>query len=214
MGGLRYHVGQTSDDFISRFRVIFSHTMQTLCRDRANGVLLVCIIGELNNCPDGRFLEFGLNYRGEIIDEITLGGVDEFLFEYVPRKVSTEPEQAASIVVELTRFWEYLDRVYELPEAKSIIEWLKMDGMVARLEADLSDPANFGMAKSIFMSGKAAGYDMTSEKGTAEFMAAYNRSLQPDVESAPAPTVTGRQRIGRNDPCPCGSGKKFKKCCR
>jgi uncharacterized protein YecA (UPF0149 family) len=22
-----------------------------------------------------------------------------------------------------------------------------------------------------------------------------------------------RQRIGRNDLCPCGSGKKFKKCC-
>jgi uncharacterized protein len=24
---------------------------------------------------------------------------------------------------------------------------------------------------------------------------------------------TNRKRIGRNDPCPCGSGKKFKKCC-
>ena len=23
----------------------------------------------------------------------------------------------------------------------------------------------------------------------------------------------GRHRVGRNDPCPCGSGKKFKKCC-
>jgi len=23
----------------------------------------------------------------------------------------------------------------------------------------------------------------------------------------------GKQKIGRNDPCPCGSGKKFKKCC-
>lgn len=22
-----------------------------------------------------------------------------------------------------------------------------------------------------------------------------------------------RRKIGRNDPCPCGSGKKFKKCC-
>src|SRR3990167_5164548 len=22
-----------------------------------------------------------------------------------------------------------------------------------------------------------------------------------------------RHKIGRNDPCPCGSGKKFKKCC-
>ena len=25
--------------------------------------------------------------------------------------------------------------------------------------------------------------------------------------------TSGRQRVGRNDSCPCGSGKKFKKCC-
>lgn len=24
---------------------------------------------------------------------------------------------------------------------------------------------------------------------------------------------TGRAQIGRNSPCPCGSGKKFKRCC-
>jgi uncharacterized protein YecA (UPF0149 family) len=23
----------------------------------------------------------------------------------------------------------------------------------------------------------------------------------------------GGKKIGRNDPCPCGSGKKYKKCC-
>jgi hypothetical protein len=28
-----------------------------------------------------------------------------------------------------------------------------------------------------------------------------------------APAIPKRMRIGRNDPCPCGSGKKFKKCC-
>ncbi len=28
------------------------------------------------------------------------------------------------------------------------------------------------------------------------------------------PKVERRQpKVGRNDPCPCGSGKKFKKCC-
>jgi len=27
------------------------------------------------------------------------------------------------------------------------------------------------------------------------------------------PTISARPKIGRNDPCPCGSGKKFKKCC-
>lgn len=26
-------------------------------------------------------------------------------------------------------------------------------------------------------------------------------------------TVVGTKKIGRNDPCPCGSGKKYKKCC-
>ena len=26
-------------------------------------------------------------------------------------------------------------------------------------------------------------------------------------------TVVKPQKIGRNDPCPCGSGKKYKKCC-
>lgn len=24
---------------------------------------------------------------------------------------------------------------------------------------------------------------------------------------------SARRRVGRNDPCPCGSGRKFKKCC-
>ncbi|MCQ2602175.1 MAG: SEC-C domain-containing protein, partial [Treponema sp.] len=29
------------------------------------------------------------------------------------------------------------------------------------------------------------------------------------------PTTVVREgaKIGRNDPCPCGSGKKYKKCC-
>jgi tetratricopeptide (TPR) repeat protein len=35
-----------------------------------------------------------------------------------------------------------------------------------------------------------------------------------DLLRAPSPPVTvSRQKVGRNDPCPCGSGKKFKKCC-
>jgi SEC-C motif domain protein len=28
-----------------------------------------------------------------------------------------------------------------------------------------------------------------------------------------APVVRDKPKTGRNDPCPCGSGKKFKKCC-
>ena len=28
-----------------------------------------------------------------------------------------------------------------------------------------------------------------------------------------ASTAAGSKKVGRNDPCPCGSGKKYKKCC-
>lgn len=33
------------------------------------------------------------------------------------------------------------------------------------------------------------------------------------VEQKPAPATSGLPKPGRNAPCPCGSGKKFKRCC-
>jgi len=32
-------------------------------------------------------------------------------------------------------------------------------------------------------------------------------------ESGNKPVVNKTKKVGRNDPCPCGSGKKYKKCC-
>lgn len=37
----------------------------------------------------------------------------------------------------------------------------------------------------------------------------YTRSLR----NGPAPVVSTAPKVGRNDPCPCGSGKKYKHCC-
>ena len=34
-----------------------------------------------------------------------------------------------------------------------------------------------------------------------------------EVDHKPQPIRNRQQRVGRNDPCPCGSGKKFKQCC-
>lgn len=39
--------------------------------------------------------------------------------------------------------------------------------------------------------------------------ASSNESVTPPV----APYVRAAPKVGRNDPCPCGSGKKHKKCC-
>ncbi len=42
----------------------------------------------------------------------------------------------------------------------------------------------------------------------SRFVRYEGRWVYTDGEIDPVPL-----RIGRNDPCPCGSGKKFKKCC-
>jgi preprotein translocase subunit SecA len=33
------------------------------------------------------------------------------------------------------------------------------------------------------------------------------------VDHKPEPVRNRAPRVGRNDPCPCGSGKKYKQCC-
>ncbi|MEK9137251.1 MAG: SEC-C metal-binding domain-containing protein, partial [Bacteroidota bacterium] len=35
---------------------------------------------------------------------------------------------------------------------------------------------------------------------------------EPGVASSAMPVVSRAKKVGRNDPCPCGSGKKYKKC--
>lgn len=49
-------------------------------------------------------------------------------------------------------------------------------------------------------------------------MKEYLRSLSDKeldhlVNGVPEPYINSLSKIGRNDPCPCGSGKKYKKCC-
>lgn len=60
---------------------------------------------------------------------------------------------------------------------------------------------------------------------TVDLIAAYFRDVDPDEGDpddedfnlrpplANANTPRRVQKVGRNEPCPCGSGKKYKKCC-
>jgi len=71
------------------------------------------------------------------------------------------------------------------------------------------------------------------EEGTVEFIATYKQDgvVKPHHEISrfsrqdgdwyyvdgdlvmPKTNTRDRPKVGRNDPCPCGSGRKFKKCC-
>ena len=122
------------------------------------------------------FLHYGLDYPGTTPPEMTVRVVREILFEIFPRKVSVEADEAGEIIAEMRAFWEFLGREYGLPNAAAILR--ELDGNAEkRLKRELSNPNNFGMAKSFFSIGEQAGFDMSSEEGLSEFTTAYNAAI-------------------------------------
>lgn len=170
------------------------------------------------------YMSLAAEYFGATPATISPGETAEILFEIFPRKVSVESERAGQVVAELRAFWQYLKRTRCLENNDAILGLLT-DEDAKDLEAALADSSNFGMAKSFVMAGKDAGYDMTDPDDTNRFMVAYNASLlemraseQPKAGPSPPPQRPATihrpsQRVGRNEPCPCGSGRKYKKCC-
>jgi hypothetical protein len=48
---------------------------------------------------------------------------------------------------------------------------------------------------------------------SATELSEYARTMATPAPVGPATPFFAPSKVGRNDPCPCGSGKKFKKCC-
>jgi hypothetical protein len=86
----------------------------------------------------------------------------------------------------------------------------------------------WGMRKLMYVVGTEQGYDMSDDAEAAEFVQNLTQSVvakpakDEPTEAAPVDEYHGDRiepirrtepKVGRNDPCPCGSGKKYKKCC-
>jgi len=76
-------------------------------------------------------------------------------------------------------------------------------GMVFRME-DL--PENF-------VNSTWAGAQAVHEEGPTATDIAEQEMYDGSSEKKIEPIRNRGQRVGRNDPCPCGSGKKYKQCC-
>ena len=51
-----------------------------------------------------------------------------------------------------------------------------------------------------------------ARKGMKEFFGKENQAARYN-RSGDEPFLRAEPKISRNEPCPCGSGKKYKKCC-
>jgi preprotein translocase subunit SecA len=53
----------------------------------------------------------------------------------------------------------------------------------------------------------------TLSSGDIDMAMPPRQNYNTSQESAPSPIKRNEPKVGRNDACPCGSGKKYKKCC-
>ncbi len=88
-------------------------------------------------------------------------------------------------------------------------EWLGL----SILETALGGPSDYTGTVEFIAKYKIRGTTI-NHREVAQFRKHNGRWLFVDgKEVAGPPVVREAPRVGRNDPCPCGSGKKYKKCC-
>src|SRR5260370_28728069 len=132
----------------------------------------------------GAMIHYAITYPGVTPPTMTPSHLEEVLFDLFPRKVLSERGDGVEIIEELQAFWRFLQRVYQLPQANQMLALLTPQA-ARRLEREMQEPANFGMAKSFILMGKEAGFDMESPEGVQAWVKVYNATVAPRL-AAPA----------------------------
>jgi preprotein translocase subunit SecA len=103
-------------------------------------------------------------------------------------------------------FSEMLDKVKrELITILSRVR-IRSEEEMARLEEEERRRQQAQAGRMNFQHESAGGY------GADEEAAEVERRAQSEAGQPRQPMVRDEPKVGRNDPCPCGSGKKFKHC--
>jgi len=116
------------------------------------------------------------------------------------------PREYLHIWNELVFTSTYLYPEEVLDDIKQVFKDGLIDGMYIDFEF-VEDVLADGKDKALEDLRTGSGYwfiqDTVSEM---EWWACFEPAL-------PRPTILDKKKVGRNEPCPCGSGKKYKRCC-
>lgn len=156
------------------------------CDDEAFAAYVSGLLDAFEASPEGAklggaawmdiVLNFGRSFFGATVANLQPGDFGEIVWDIIPRKVSCESAQGPGIVRELRAFWTFAGREFGLPQAAACLAVIG-EGAEERLEAYLGDRRRFGMAKSMFMTGAEAGFDVHTPEGMAAWQVAYNAAI-------------------------------------
>ena len=94
---------------------------------------------------------------------------------------------------------------------------LEKKGLLGKFFRHWKSPAFMQQMKTVAARMQADGVNMKDQKAVKEWVEKHKDEIEAGKMQAPGAKpetfVKKEPAVGRNEPCPCGSGKKYKKCC-
>lgn len=130
-------------------------------------------------------LDYSMTYIGVSPPAMGVDELRKVLFELFPRQVSTlDGFDGQKVVRTLHAFWSFLKREFGLPNADACLRVLD-DRTARRMDKEMNDPSNFGMAKTMVMMGAARGFDMTKQEDMDRWGAIFNEEMARGMGAPP-----------------------------
>ncbi len=171
------------------------------------------------------FMKLGHNEKKEA--EFIITGFGEMMYNYflmrpacwnarrsvecavdrMPAKVMADDSFFEAIEPVLVSFMIFCAGKGYVPDGEYIAA--RFENITERIMEEAEDEESWSMGKSVLKDAQSRGYDLSKKKDIEAFLKEYNK----DKEILYSQSKNKVEKPGRNDPCPCGSGKKYKKCC-
>ena len=148
----------------------------------------------------------------QIIDKLSKLVIDEYeeKLKDVPKEISDEFEKVITLQV-LDNYWmEHINTMSHLREGIHLRGYAQEDPLRAyTMEGfDLFDSMLQKIDKDVSIFLLKAEIRQNIERKEVS-----KKKITNGSDDTAKSTPKKSKKIGRNDPCPCGSGKKYKKCC-
>ena len=153
-----------------------------------------------------------------VVDYVKHKGENAFWNEYsdieerIYRKLLADHQEIKTVTIaEMAKEFNTTDE-FVMGFLDGINDSLKNPYDLEEVEADTEVALDIDYEKLYFnMLDAKADYLFNLPQWEGIFSSEKRKEIQRSYKDSK--TVVNENKIGRNDPCPCGSGKKYKKCC-
>ncbi len=117
-----------------------------------------------------------------------------------------------------SKWIDHLDAMEQLKEGVRLRGYAQKDPVVEfRMESyDVFNEMTAGIAENVVravMHIQKRNENMERVNLIKQMITNMNAATNAGAEKSKPKVNSSKEKVGRNDPCPCGSGKKYKKCC-